>query len=121
MTMVDSKYVVLTEKNFKSQVLDSTRPVVVDFWADWCGPCHMIAQVIEMSTAEFEGQIRVGKVDFDGNSQVAQRYAIRSLPTLLLFKDGNVLDRIIGALPKPKIAAKLNALLQLERAKGGLL
>ena len=85
MSTVKSKYVVLTEKNFKSQVLDSTKPVLVNFWADWCGPCHMIAQVIEELGAEFEGQVRVGKVDFDGNSEVAQRYGIRSLPTLLFF------------------------------------
>ena len=81
----------------------------MDFFAEWCGPCKMIAPSIDQLANEYEGKAKIGKVDVDNNQQVATKYGIRSIPTLLIFKDGKMVDQIVGALPKPKIAEKLNA------------
>ena len=108
----NSKYITLTENTFQNEVLKSTEPVLVDFWAEWCGPCHRIAPAIEQVAAEFDGRAKVGKVNVDQNATVAAQYGIRSIPTLLFFKDGQVVDQVIGVAPKKVLAEKLDALLQ---------
>ena len=97
---------------FMVDVVEASRavPVLVDFWADWCAPCRAIAPVIEELAADFEGQAKVGKVDVDSNAHVAAQYEIRSIPSLLLFKDGEVVDRVVGVVSKKVLADKLNGL-----------
>jgi len=102
----------ITDANFEQEVTKSQMPVLIDFWAVWCGPCKMIAPFVEELAGEYEGKIKVGKVDVDSNPQISMNYGIRSIPTLLVFKDGKVVDQIIGAVPKQAIAAKLDAQLQ---------
>lgn len=92
--------IVLTEDNFEQEVLASELPVVVDFWATWCGPCQMLAPVLEEVAAEMEGKIKVGKIDVDDQMSLAMKYRIGSIPTLLIFKNGEVVDQSLGFLPK---------------------
>lgn len=106
----NAKYVTLTDENFKSEVIDSDEPVLVDFWATWCGPCRMIAPIVEELAEEFEGRAKIGKVDVDNNPQTAMQYGVRSIPTLLFFKDGEVADQLIGATSKKSLAQKLDSL-----------
>ncbi|MDA2932800.1 thioredoxin [Acidobacteria bacterium AH-259-D05] len=107
----DTKYITLTEVNFQTEVLEGTEPIVVDFWASWCGPCQMIAPVIEEVAVDFEGLAKVGKLETDDNTSIAKQYGIRSIPTLLFFKDGRVVDQVIGVASKKVIADKLEAML----------
>ncbi len=101
-----------TDANFDQEVIKSDIPVLVDFWAVWCGPCKMIAPLVEELSAEYQGKIKIGKLDVDNNPNVSMTYGIRSIPTLLIFRDGKIADQIIGAVPKQAIAQKLDSQLQ---------
>ena len=103
--------IVLTDDNFSSEVMESGKPVLVDFWATWCGPCRMIAPIVEELSGEYEGKAMIAKVDVDTAQKTAQEFGIRSIPTLLLFKGGKVVEQIIGAVPKQQIVDKLDAAL----------
>ncbi len=110
MTTKHHSVVTLDADNFEREVLQSDQPVLVDFWAEWCPPCKAIGPVIEEIATEFEGVARVGKVDVDENKSLAQQYAIGSIPTLLFFRDGEVVDRVQGVVPKSELTGKLTAL-----------
>lgn len=99
----------ITDQTFKEMVLDSDKPVLVDFWAVWCGPCRMLGPIVEEIAADFEGKAVVGKVDVDNNQQVSVDYGIRNIPTVLIFKGGQVVDKIVGVASKEVIAEKLSA------------
>lgn len=103
-----AKPIELTDANFKSEVIESTLPVLVDFWAIWCGPCRMVAPVVEEIAAEYDGKLKVGKLDVDHNRRTAIDYGIHSIPTLLLFKNGQVVETMIGALPKTQLINKIS-------------
>ena len=102
---------IVTDSNFQQEVLNSELPVVVDFYADWCGPCKMIGPVIEQLAEAYAGKIKVGKVNVDENMELASKYRIMSIPAIMFFKNGEVQDQIIGAVPKAQIEAKFQALL----------
>lgn len=95
--------VVVLDATFKSEVLDSTTPVLVDFWATWCAPCRAIAPALEELATQYKGQLKIAKVDVDENQQIAQQFGIRSIPTLLMFKGGKVVEQLVGAAPKSKL------------------
>jgi thioredoxin 1 len=102
----------ITDANFEQEVLKSDVPVLLDFWAVWCGPCKMIAPFVQEIANEYEGKVKVGKVDVDNNPQTSMTYGIRSIPTLLIFKNGKIADQIIGAVPKNTIVNKIEGQLQ---------
>ncbi len=103
------KPVEITDQNFAAEVLQSPIPVLIDFWAVWCGPCRLIAPFVEELAGEYEGKAKIGKLDVDNNPQTAMTYGIRSIPSLLLFNHGEVVEQIVGAVPKRQIAQKLDA------------
>lgn len=101
----------ITDANFEEVVVNSDKPVMIDFWAVWCGPCRMIAPIVEEMSGEYEGKAVIGKVDVDSNPNVAMKYGIRNIPTVLFVKGGEVVDKQVGAAPKQAFTAKLDALL----------
>lgn len=105
------KPIEITDENFEAEVIKSDKPVLIDFWAVWCGPCKLIAPIVEELAGEYDGKVKIGKLDVDSNQQTSIKFGVRSIPTLLLFKGGNLKDTIIGAVPKSKIVEKLNAVL----------
>jgi thioredoxin 1 len=105
------KAVVVTDSNFNDEVVNSSTPVLIDFWAEWCGPCRMIGPVVEEIAEQFEGKIKVGKVNVDENQKTAAQYGIRSIPTLLIFKNGALVNQMVGAQPKNKLVEAINKVL----------
>ena len=100
----------ITDWNFDQVVLKSDKAVMIDFWAEWCGPCRMVGPIVEEISKEYDGKAIVGKVDVDNNS-ISANYGIRNIPTILFFKNGQIVDKHVGAAPKSVLAAKLNAIL----------
>jgi thioredoxin 1 len=100
----------ITDSNFEQLVLKSDKPVMIDFWAEWCGPCRMVGPIVEEISKEYDGKAVVGKVDVDSNS-ISANYGIRNIPTILFFKNGQIVDKHVGAAPKSVLANKLNAIL----------
>ncbi|MBA4407550.1 thioredoxin [bacterium] len=105
------KPITFTDDNFDAEVLKSDLPVVVDFWAAWCGPCRMIAPIVEELTGEYAGKVKIGKLDVDDNQGVAIKYGVRSIPTVLFLKGGQVVDTVIGAVPKSMFVEKITKML----------
>ncbi len=103
-----TKPIEVTDKTFKDVVLQADLPTVVDFWAVWCGPCKMIAPVLEEIAKEYDGQLQIAKLDVDHNNQSAMQYGVMSIPTLILFKNGKPVERIVGFMPKQKLLSKLS-------------
>lgn len=99
----------LTDSNFEEKVLQSDKPVLVDFWAEWCGPCRIVGPVVDELAGEYEGRVVIGKVNVDENQAISAKYGIRNIPTLLVFKNGEIVDKQVGVAPKNKLAEKLDA------------
>jgi len=106
--MAGNGIVEVTDANFDQDVLKSDKPVLVDFWATWCGPCRAIAPIVEELATEYQGKIKIGKMDVDSNSATPMRYKVTGIPTLLVFKGGQVVEQIVGYKPKDTIAQALN-------------
>jgi thioredoxin 1 len=102
------KPITITDNNFEQEVLKSDKPVLIDFWAAWCGPCRMVAPIVEEIASDYKDKVKVGKLDVDENQETSIKYGVRSIPTLLIFKDGKVKETIIGAVPKAQIIQKIN-------------
>ncbi len=103
----NNRPILLTEATFRTEVLSFAGVVLIDCWAPWCGPCHMVSPIVEQIASEYAGRIKVGKIDIDQNPTIASQFQIQSIPTLLIFKNGKLVDRLIGALPKNEIEKRL--------------
>jgi len=103
--MASDKVLTLGDDNFETEVINSSVPVLVDFWATWCAPCKQIAPTIDAIAAEYDGKIKVGKVNVDDSQSTPAKYGVRGIPTVILFKDGKVLDQVVGAVPKNQLEA----------------
>ena len=100
----------ITDANFE-ELVNSGKPMVLDFWAEWCGPCRMVAPIIDELATEYEGRVNIGKMDVDNNNDVVAQFGVRNIPTVLFFKDGQVVDKQVGAAPKATFVDKINKLL----------
>jgi thioredoxin 1 len=101
----------ITDANFEELVLKSDKPVLVDFWAEWCGPCRMIGPIVEEMAGEYEGKAIIGKVNVDENPEISMKFGIRNIPTILFVKNGEIADKSVGAVPKGQLTSKLDALI----------
>lgn len=108
---MSSKAIKITNLTFDEKVSSSSRPVLVDFWAEWCAPCRMISPTIDQIAEDYDGKVTVGKINIDEEPELAQRFGVMSIPTLILFKDGSIVSRSVGVVGKDKIAAMLDAAL----------
>jgi thioredoxin 1 len=106
--MASEKVLAFGDNNFETEVLQSPIPVLVDFWASWCAPCRSVAPIVDSLADAFEGKIKVGKVNVDDNPATPAKYGIRGIPTIILFKDGKVMDQVVGAVPKAQLEALIN-------------
>ncbi len=106
--MASANVLTITQGNFKSEVLDSKVPVLIDFWATWCGPCRAVGPIVESLGVEYAGRAKVGKIDVDTEQALAQQFGIASIPTLIVFKDGKPVESVLGARPKPQLVALLD-------------
>jgi thioredoxin 1 len=106
--MADSNNIMtVTDANFQSEIADNSGLSMVDFWAEWCGPCRLIAPFVEQLADEYAGQVKVGKLDVDANQRTAAQFGVRSIPTVLFFKGGQLVDQVVGAVPKPALDRKI--------------
>jgi thioredoxin 1 len=101
----------LTDENFEELAVQSDKPVMVDFWAEWCGPCRMVGPIVDELASDYEGKVVVGKLDVDSNNEISAKYGIRNIPTILFLKNGEVVDKQLGVAPKAALAEKLEKLL----------
>ena len=101
----------VTDENFETEVLKAAKPTLVDFWAEWCGPCKIIAPILDELSTEYEGKLKIAKVDVDSNAEKAGEYGVRGIPTLLIFKSGEPADQVVGAVPKATLKARIDKVL----------
>ncbi len=102
--MANEKVIVVTSENFENDVLKSEQPVLIDFWAPWCGPCRAVGPIVDELANEFEGKAKIGKINVDEQGELAQKFRVMSIPTIMLFKNGEVVDKVIGARSKPELS-----------------